>query len=469
MVTRTFISKSNTIIKGSNENMGLNPILMLTYGNIVSRGLIYFDIDKIKKNIEDKTFASLENVKHTLCMTNCGSIDNRRFEDTLPSIAGSGDRERATSFDLIFFELPSEWDQGRGFDSSLDYWLIGKGVINTNGSNWEYAYNGKKWDTDGIYSSDFLSKEIEKFNKKENSIIVAHQHFDYGNENIKADLTDYINNLVKGNKKNNGLGIAFSPMAEETTPKLSQYVGFFTHHTNTFFQPFIESRYNEQINDNRYDFSIGKKNNLLFLASFNGSFVNLDELPTCSINDVNYPVKQVSKGIYSAEVNINKKSCEPETILYDIWDNLKFDEEEIEPVEMEFVTHKSSLSLGTIKAQTDTVSPLIIGINDCEKINQGEIRELKVYFKKAYTQNDYKLLDNCEYRLYVMDDKREIDVIDWDLISKISDFNVFYIKTDELLPNKYKVDIRAKMGNEIRLFKDCLNFEIINNSTIEKL
>ena len=51
MVFRTFLDKCNTIVKGSNDNFGLNPILMLHYGGLVSRILIHFDIEELKNRI----------------------------------------------------------------------------------------------------------------------------------------------------------------------------------------------------------------------------------------------------------------------------------------------------------------------------------------------------------------------------------------------------------------------------------
>ena len=47
MVFRPFLDKCNTIVKGCYDNFGLNPILMLHYGGLVSRILIYFDIEEL--------------------------------------------------------------------------------------------------------------------------------------------------------------------------------------------------------------------------------------------------------------------------------------------------------------------------------------------------------------------------------------------------------------------------------------
>ena len=48
--TKTYISKCNTIIKESYANTGLNPIMELNYGLMTTRGLLYFDHNKVKKN-----------------------------------------------------------------------------------------------------------------------------------------------------------------------------------------------------------------------------------------------------------------------------------------------------------------------------------------------------------------------------------------------------------------------------------
>ena len=47
MITRTFLNKSNTIKKGSNENYGIHPIVMFNSGLEETRVLIDFDIDNI--------------------------------------------------------------------------------------------------------------------------------------------------------------------------------------------------------------------------------------------------------------------------------------------------------------------------------------------------------------------------------------------------------------------------------------
>ena len=57
--TKTYITKSNTIVKDSNVNLSLNPVMELNYGKMLTRGIIYFDHNKVKKLVEDKTYPDM--------------------------------------------------------------------------------------------------------------------------------------------------------------------------------------------------------------------------------------------------------------------------------------------------------------------------------------------------------------------------------------------------------------------------
>ena len=108
MVYKTYISKFDTIVSGSKMNTGLNPIAELVYGRdtIVSRILMYFDHNKVKKLMDEGVMVNMDKMKHTLHITNAGSIDFIQLHQCETSSVNDNLKVRAVSFDLIFFLIP---------------------------------------------------------------------------------------------------------------------------------------------------------------------------------------------------------------------------------------------------------------------------------------------------------------------------------------------------------------------------
>lgn len=479
MVTRTFLTKSNTIIRGSKDNYGLYPISMLNYGNIVSRVILQFDSDRIKDFT--KNYYGDKGITHTLKMTNCGSIDWRKLGQTIPSNDINGEKQRACSFTIIAVALPSgkehTWDEGVGFDSNSDFWFVGRSSTSNEGSNWYNSKSGLEWiKTDenkfdeGIYKNSFLMEQYEKYLQAKlsnnlieyyndiDSIIIGEQHFDHGNEDLNIDITPYLE--IGGN--NNGIMLMFSPDFEELTPEYTQYVGFFNEKTNTFFKPCIETRIDDAIQDNRFDFSL-KSDNRLYLYFNNGeNYIDLDTNPTCSINNTNYPVKKQFTGCYYITVRKNQQDGFVEDeILNDSW-VVSYDSN-IEEVEQEFVTHKPKLKFGATNSSV-VYEPSLSGIKDKEHLNIGDIRKVNIRFRKPYS-SEFKFINNAFYRIYSKEANRETVIIDWDYIENVGDNNYFLIDTNTLVPGDYIVDIKVKSGLETKIFKEKLLFTIPNDVT----
>ena len=139
----------------------------------------------------------------------------------------------------------------------------------------------------------------------------------------------------------------FSPDYESYPWKEQKYVGFFTNHTNLFFEPFLETTYDEVINDSRGSFYIGKENKLYLYVNAGGEPTNLDNLPSCTIDGIEYPVTQATKGVYYITVKLT--GVQPDTILTDIWSNIVINGEELDDVEMEFVclSRNNFLNIGS--------------------------------------------------------------------------------------------------------------------------
>lgn len=497
MKIHTFLDKCCTILRGSNANMGLNPVAELNMGLQNTRALIHFNTDHIKELIEDKTIADPSKMKHTLKLTNCSSVNINDNQKVYAGVSGFEGKIRASSVDVILFIVPKDFDEGKGFDYGDTFWFSARKFYSNRGCNWYNGESNKPWFDEenenpdlgygpGIYNDKYLYNQYKKYLKGEGSdIIIASQHFDYGAENFEFDITDYVNKVLEGKIINHGLALAFSPdyeMYDYTKERVvhpernfkacevngvtpQYYMGFFTNHTNLFFEPYVETDYDVHINDDRQKFFKGKENKLYLYCNANGELVNLDEMPVCTIEGVEYPVAQATKGVYYATVRLN--DVEDETILSDIWSNIKLNGEQLDDVEMEFTVLKRNtfFTIGNDIGERKELVPYVYGINNAEKIRIGDIRRVDVDFRVPYTTNQKAVFDSAEFRIYVKDANREVDVYDYQKMECAFLQNYFVIDTNEMVPAEYFVDMKVKTGLNTKYYREILRFTVASNIT----
>lgn len=483
MVFKTYVEKTNSIISGSKLNTSLNPIGEIVYGkdNIVSRSLIYFDHLKVKKLMDDGIMPNMDKMKHTLHITNASSLDFTQLHDCETSSINDNKKIRATSFTLIFFLIPKPWDEGKGFDYSMNALNVGyysptpidpQRLISTDGCNWFQRMNGIPWDEEGVYSNDTLSKEYDKFSAGEPSIIIGRQHFEVGNENINLDITDTFNRFINGELDNFGIGIAYTPMLEVTSSEYENYLGILTNKTNTFFQPFVETRYSDIILDDRSNFVLNKNNRLYLYCTIGDTLEDLDNNPTVTIKNNEDEVimelesQKHTKGIYYVDLKLSKGDFEADTMLYDVWGNISYQGTKLDDVELDFTLKDTPnfFSIGNSLSVTNTTfTPSISGVREREQIKRGDIRKLIINAKPSYTVNTTQLVDNIDIRIYVRDGTREIDVIEWDGVNKAFSENFYIIDTNILIPQRYYVDVRITYGMNSIIHHDVLSFDIVDD------
>jgi hypothetical protein len=491
MVYKTYLSKFNTIISGSKLNTGLNPISELVYGNgtVVSRALMYFDHNKVKELMDNGIMVDMSKMKHTLYITNAGSIDFTQLHHKETSSINFSKKVRATSFDIIFFLIPKEWDRGKGFDYSKSFFnadfysrhpLDAERLVSEDGSNWFQRMNGLPWEEPGIYSNDRLSTEYDKYSAGEDSIIVCRQHFDVGNENISIDITDTFNKFLTGELENYGIAMAFSPLLEATDTIYENYIGFLTDKTNTFFEPFVETRYDDVIMDDRANFVLNKDNRLYLYCTIGDHLEDLDENPTVTIKNgveeiisdasgremVDIMSTKQSRGVYYIDLKLSKNDFEPDIMLYDTWGNISYQGTKLDDVELDFVLKSTPnfFNIGNSTSVTNvTFTPTLSGIQEKEQIKRGDIRKLIIKAKPNYTTNTVQLVDEIDIRLYVKDGTREIDVIEWDRVNKAFSENFYMVDTNILIPQRYFFDVRIKFGMNSIIHHDVLSFDIVDD------
>jgi hypothetical protein len=134
---------------------------------------------------------------------------------------------------------------------------------------------------------------------------------------------------------------------------------------------------------------------------------------------------------------------------------------------MEFVTLPLSdkLTIGKSINLHNKIVPQLYGINDNENIKIGDIREVFVDFIEEYSYGKKKTPNNSEFRLYVKENNREIDIFPYQQIDRKADSHSFILNTNDLIPNTYYIDIRIKNGRTSNVFENVVNFSIVSNVT----
>lgn len=465
MVIKTYFSKNNTLISNSDLNTGKNPVAELFYGgteyeNKYSRYIFYFDETRLKNLYTGGTFTDLTKLKHTLKITNTTSYDTRNLNTKF------GLKDRANSFDLILFTVDQPWDEGVGYDFSVEPIMVGKPSMSTYPSNWIHASTGVHWNSgSGTYSGS------------PSSITVNTQHFDNGNENIDLDITDYVNGLLTGNT-NYGLGLAFPRGFEQTFLSSYQYVGFFTRHTQTIYEPFVETIYSNHITDNRNSFFLDKPNKLYLYVNLGNQPTNLDALPTVTILDnagevfrvyTQSEVTHVSKGVYSIDILVpTTDDYSVDTMFSDVWSGITINGVTRAPIELEFALKDSMgyYNIGMVDSQPKRIGLSVSGIKGKEKIKRGDIRKIMVSTRIPYTVEQTQVVDNLEYRIYTLEGKNELTIIDYQPIEMANTHSYFLLDTDSLLPATYYLDIKVSSNLEVTTMNNVLCFDIVSESNL---
>ena len=209
MIRRFFLDKTNTIVEYSFQNVGLNPIMSIGYGSSKMRGLIHFDLSKIKSLIDDKVFANTDKLKFTLKMTNCFSVDGVPYNNNF-TLSPGVKMQRASSFDLMLFKLPNEFDEGRGFDYKDDLYITNRYNYSECASNWYFAKKCVPWkyerDKFDLNDKTLNIKKTRYFDRRKMDEIykdIVSCAKIYDSDNSKWDIVrDDLIDIVKNNSLN---------------------------------------------------------------------------------------------------------------------------------------------------------------------------------------------------------------------------------------------------------------------------
>ena len=483
-INNSYFSKNNTLLFNSYTNTGKNPVTEIFYGvkssfsNIsgFSRFIFDLNLDLLKEKVSDGTISlDCNNItRHILKMTNTSTFNVNDFNDTT-----SQGRMKSTSFDLVLFRIPyfnndpstpQLWDEGVGYDFSNNFNQIPNDKnYSDRPSNWKQRTTLDEWEEPGLYNN----KNQGTINYTD-LIIVDTQHFQFGNENIEFDMTNEINGILNDTIQNvSGWGIAYKPALENLTGLTDSYeVQFFTRHTQTFYEPFLESTFNDLIEDDRNLFTLGKTNKLYLYTYEDGNPFNLDNNPTVTIHDASgAPIPGLTdmstclrtKGVYEVTVPPLVGYKAPCTFM-DKWSNLKLDGLNLSNITNDFVLYplKNSIQIGTTTNEPKIYGFDYYGIKQNEKIFNTDVRKVGVIIKQAYTKNKMLPKVSGYYRVYVKEGQIEVQVQDWTKLNRTPNEYYFIFDTRDKLPNEYYIDIKVESTGEINTYKRQIKFDIVS-------
>ena len=500
-IYRSYFNRNNTLLSNLYTNTARNPVVELNFGSSdlitpnfgFTRFIFELNLDGLREMYLDKYISTgcTTAITHTLMMTNTSSFD----DDLLNTNMNNG-RKRATSFDLILFRIPKFsgqtgipqiWDEGVGYDYN-DFGTTINGVsgslsaieqynnksFSLRPSNWYQTTTVANWSQPGIYDNKNTLTGLTGLNYSSITII-DEQHFELGNEDIQFNMTNEITGVLNGTITGvTGYGIAYKPDIENLSGLTDAYsVGFFGKYTQTFYQPYLLTDYNDLIQDDRNVFLKNQTNKLYLYVYQNGDFVNLDNLPGVNIEDQNGSVVpggsglttcQVTRGVYEVTVpNIFTTQPVP-CLFYDVWTGLTINGQSIPNTTNQFVlqNYSAGIQIGSLSKEPSKYGFSFYGILQNEKILNTEIRKVGVVVKKEWTSQHQ--LENVDvyYRVYVTEGTTEVQVQDWTSVNRTPNEYYFMFDMRDNIPNEYYVDIKVNTSGEKDIYKDTLRFQIVN-------
>lgn len=454
---RSYFEKNNTIIKGAKTNTAKNPTTEIFYGSSFSRFIFKVDFTELINKIINKELILNPETTHTLHLTNTIFGD----ETFLGAERGTG-KQRTSSFNLILFKVPQDWDEGVGFDYENVDFIAGDKTYNNCASNWYFRQTGVEWTIPGIYTN------IDGTTPPE---ILGTIHFDNGNEDINLDVTDYVNTIIYG-LPDYGLGLAFTYDLEQSNPSVDQSIAFFSKYTQTFFEPYVETFFNDTVKDDRYNAVTDIPQSFYLYVYNNGNLINLDQNPIVDILDRSkniigglndLPTTNVRKGIYKVTIDgFDGTLCPVKSFFFDKWKGLMINGKSIDDVTQKFVLNplNSLYSIGENITETKKYVIQVSGIKQNEKLIRGENKKVVVTFRTIGSNLNFSF-DEVYYRMYIKEGHTNVIVHDWTLLDK-SNENSYYLNTGIYIPREYYVEFKATINSEDIFYKEPIKFEIIS-------
>lgn len=454
-IYRSYFKKNNTIISETEVNSAKNPVTELFYGGDYSRFIFQPDFEGLLRRISEGEIQRDRILNHKLIMYNTINPNENSYFNGITGI----NTQRTVSFDLKLTQLYQHWDEGTGYDYvDTEKMFPFQHTFSVNPSNWFNATTLDEW----LEPGGFLS----------GATTLGFQHFDNGSENLEIDITNYVNDILDGLEQNMGMGLSFDRAYEEIQGlDIYQSVAFFTKYTQTYFEPFVETTYDDYVYDNRDNFIECTDNKLYLITTKNGKYINLDNEPDVQVYNnqgnmvFNTTSYRVRKGIYAIDINLCDENCDYEQIYNDVWTNVRYQSRPLSDIKQEFVLRPSKFVIDSTPNEYNQydLKFKFNGISKGVKINKGDIKKVIVnpIIQFGYDIDDFEF--NFEYKIYTKEGQDQIDVIDWSPMNKLNGEHHLVMDTEIFISNKeYYLAIKMSHNNMTHTFDKEVMFYVVN-------
>lgn len=438
-VYRTYFEKDNTLINKSRVNTGRNECTDLTYGNIparvspnfsgetiFTRYILKINIGELKSILESDHYSRSAITKHTLRLYNTIAIRKDLAGNENPYGA-----DRAYDFRLRVYRLEEDFAEGFGHDFRYDNTFTTEQTFfnenNTSVSNWFDRQIDTPWATEGAITQT-------------GSTLVADQYFQFGYENAEFDVTEDINAVLDGTRSHFGYAVVFEPDLEGRDDDRLNTVNFFSRLTNTFFEPHLETAFNDVIyDDSLYSNSVRAGGDTFYFEA--RSFPTLITL---------YRDCGTEVGIFNASV------VKPP--LYSVYIPFREDLPTFENYTLEYVPTGSTLvcSEDFTLVPGEACLPIppsdlsnvyldyrVYGIKHNERISRGQVRRVVVNPRDV---NNKVYAYPIKWRIYTMQGRNVIEVTPFESVNRLNMVYYFFLDTRWLIPRDYVVEIKCFNG-----------------------
>jgi hypothetical protein len=267
------------------------------------------------------------------------------------------------------------------------------------------------------------------------------------------------------------LGVAFEPLYEDLSSEVDQSVAFFTKYTQTFFEPYLETNFDDRIIDDRENFIEKTDQNLFLYVNKETNFFDLDQIPSVDILDstktpisglTDLTVEKVRKGVYRVILGIDGLVCDGKRFFYDVWKGIKIEGNTFPDITQKFIPkpYSSKFSIGENQKESNKYIVQYSGIKQNEKIKSGEVRKLTTIFR-TISKSTNELFDEVFYRIYIKEGVSNVNVFDWTYMD-VTNENSFMLDTSILIPREYYIEVKGIKHNEEIFYPEAIKFEIVS-------